>query len=103
MWTTSSSFWVCLGVGALGVFGAVSELSGIDERYMPTWMSPLVLMGSLGLLWFAFIHRREEWVIFLTGVDSQTVRYCRHGPDTDRFAEFTDLLIARIQRENNPE
>ena len=96
MWTTSTSFWVCLGVGALGVGGAASELVGAEGRHMPPWMPPVVLLGAIGLLWFAFIHRREEWVIFSSASDTR-VRYCRNGPDADSISQFTDSLIAEIK------
>lgn len=97
LWATASTIWVCLGVGALGVFGAISEIVGAEGRFMPFWMPPFVLIGALGLLWFAFIHRREEWVIFSSPNDAH-VRYCRNGPDAATYTRFTDALIAKIER-----
>ena len=102
LWTTSSTFWICLVVGVLGVFGAISELFIIEQRYMPLWMSPLVLIGAVGLLGFAYVIRREEWVMFsptpTVGGRSYKINFCRNGPDADRFSDFTDMLIERIRR-----
>lgn len=97
MWTTPSSFWVRLGIGVLGVCGAIYELLGIEGRYMPVWMSPLVLIGASGLLWFAFLHRREECIIFSAETASDVVYY-RNGPDAGAFHQFTDTLVAKIER-----
>ncbi|TVP96170.1 MAG: hypothetical protein EA381_17695 [Planctomycetaceae bacterium] len=102
LWTTSSTFWICLLIGALGVFASLSDLFVIEERYMPLWMSPLMLIGALGLLWFAYVNRREEWVMFSPTPTTQgrcyKINFCRNGPDADTFADFTDMLIERINR-----
>jgi len=102
LWTTSSLVWICLTIGILGTVGAICELFIIEERYMPLWMSPLMLLGALGLLRFAFIYRREEWVTFLLNTNARgryyRIQFCRNGPDAGSFADFTNNLVERINR-----
>ena len=95
-WTTSSSLWVVLVVGALGVCGAISSFIE-DVAHIPQWAAVLVFIASIFLLWYGYIHRREEWITFPADIDSLDVCFCRNGPDADSFTEFTGILLDRIR------
>lgn len=95
-WQTTSAFWLCLLVGSLGISGSLSVLFRPDDSQLPVWLCLVVLVGSLVLLGYAWTIRREEWVIFLVN-RSKRIAFCRTGPDSRRFDDFTDALIERMR------
>ena len=96
-WTTPYAFWVCFAVSACGIFGVVSDFAFSDEPTMAAWGAMTLMIASIGLLMFAFTFRREEWIAFPTSIDGHWVRYCRNGPDRDRFDSFTSGFVELIR------
>lgn len=94
---TTSLFWISLSVGLAGLAGGIWGWFDPPGTNMTSlWSATLVLVGLVAVL-FAFFHRRDTWIFFFAESNDLSIRYCRRGPDSDSFEEFSNQLITRIE------
>lgn len=93
--TTESSVWLCLAIGFGGICAAISYFFELEKRAIPIWMYPFLFLAGLGLIAYAYLHRRHHWVTFASG-RSFNLSFAREGRDAARFEQFVSNLTQRI-------
>lgn len=94
--TTESSVWLCLILGLGAIAAGITYFFEVDKHYLPLWMYPLIALGGLGLIIYAYLHRRCHWVTFSSS-RNHYISFAREGLDTAKFDEFVSSLKQRIQ------
>lgn len=101
-WTTPSAFWICAGISVCGILGVVSDAIASGDDSMSPWLAATIVPLCIGLFAYSLTVRREEWLVFPTSINGHWIRYCRGGPDRDRFDSFTAYLTDQIRNARTP-
>lgn len=92
---TTQGFWACALVGGIGLLASTIRLIRLDLS-MPLYFAIPIFITSLGLLLYSLRIRKEQWVTFHSLIPNSSIYYCKSGPNSDTFEQFTEALVKKI-------